>query len=257
MKIAIAVPELTQPDENLETVLRLLNEACQNGAELVLFPESTLTGLDIKGYYHKDLRLAHKLTSAPIQALLTATKQHSVWLCFGFIELDTNPERTMYDTALLVNPDGQICQHYRRISPHWHYSENIPIEYGQGKQVFVSQTPLGRTGIIICGDLFYDKTVALAQSLQLDTLLFPLYRTMEGNFPADETQAMWEAEFVDYAEQVKQIGATTLLANSIDLDGDYDGASFGSAWVISPDGQLLASLPVYQEGILYYDLPEK
>lgn len=257
MKVAIAVPRLAEFPENLTKVLKMIDEACQNEAGFVIFPESTLTGLDIKGIYEKDLRLAHELSAEPIQKLINTAKTHKIWLCFGFIELDTNPERTMYDTALLIDPEGQIRQHHRRISPHWHYGCNIPIEYGQGDEVFVTDTPLGRTGIIICGDLFYDKTVALTEKLKLDTLLFPLMRTMEGNFPPDVTQAMWEAEFEDYAAQVRKIGATTFLSNSLKPDADIDGDAFGSAWVISPEGQLLASLPVFQEGLLYYEYEKK
>ncbi len=59
MKIGLCVFELSKSiNENMSQVIEVLHEVKDNGAELVVFPETCLTGLVNSGDYDSDINLA-------------------------------------------------------------------------------------------------------------------------------------------------------------------------------------------------------
>jgi len=82
-------------------------------------------------------------------------------------------------------------------------------------------------------------------------LLFPFAR----NF-ADYTldQARWDQdEMPEYAHRVQMAGVPTLMANYLAVPELEDG-SFGGAWLVNKNGEIQASLPLGETGLLIVDL---
>lgn len=247
MKAAAAVPVLSgNIEENIRKIHSMINEAADNGAALVLFPETVLTALSISDVYEEDKNLAVSINSDTVRGICTLAKNRAVWVALGFLELD---EDMIYDSAMLINSNGEIVLRYKRISHGWLAPDAKPAEYGCGSEVKLADTPWGKTGFLICGDLF-DIERPFPETP--DLLLFPFARCFSPGIT--DPQKQWdELEWPDYSERLRSVGATALMANYIAPEG-LNGGGFGGAFATDKNGGLLAALPLYKEGILFCEI---
>jgi len=195
MKIALAVPRLVKDiNANIITINDLISEACLNGASLILLPEATLTGLINNDVYEHDIKISLSINDKIVADLCAQAKNKSVWLCFGFLEKEDN---RIYDSAVLVNPTGEISIHYRRINPQWR-AQNLPAsQYAEGDEMKSTTTPFGKTAIVICGDLFDDNVLSMLDPIRPDLILFPFARCFPSKIK--DVQKEWdETEKYEY-----------------------------------------------------------
>lgn len=249
MRAALVVHYVGDDSErNLAAIVDWTARAANAGADLVLFSEAALTGLINDDDPEHDLALGQAIPGPVTDQLGALAVQHRIWLGIGLLERSGS---CLYDTALLFKPDGEIGLHYRRIQPQWHGRDADPAVYRQGSTLKAIETPWGRVGFLICGDLFDDEIVQRARALRLDWLLFPFARCF-----ADGTynQTRWDREEASaYLERVWAVGATALMTNYV-AHPDLAGGAFGGAMVAVPDGTTVESLPLGEEGILVTEL---
>ena len=249
MKIALAVPCLYKDvSVNIDVMNSLISEACANGASFLLFPEATITGLINSDVYEHDINISIPLNHKIIVDFCNNAKENSIWLCFGFLENDNG---CIYDSAVLINPNGKMALHYRRINPQWR-AKNLPAsQYSEGVEMKYTLTPLGTTAIVICGDLFDDNVIAMLKKVRPNFVLFPFARCFNTNI--ENVQKEWdETEEAEYINRAKLTGGLVAMTNYIGTE-EINDTSFGGAFVVSSSGELLASLHLLQEGLLYYD----
>jgi len=249
MKIALAAPRITRDMEsNVRNIEKQIAKAHEGGASFILFPETTLTGLINNDDYEHDIKLAVSIDGDIMLRICNAAKEKGIWVCFGFFE---NNNGCIHDSAVLINPAGDIVLHQRRISPGWRWpnSQQNPSQYAEGVGLNYAETPFGKTAIAICGDMFDEKVVAMLAENKPDLLLFPFARC----FTKDITDAQKEWDEHDlplYLSQVNRIGALTFMSNYMDKPSVHN--YFGGAFVVSAAGEMLAALPLHQEGLLFY-----
>ena len=113
------------------------------------------------------------------------------------------------------------------------------------------ETPFGRVGFLICGDLFDDEIVSRFRALRPDLLLFPFARCFQ-DYSFD--QARWDREEMpEYAHRVSLAGVPALMVNYIGHPGHEDYC-FGGAFFVEADGAVRASLSLGVGGALVVDL---
>jgi N-carbamoylputrescine amidase len=249
MRIALIVPRLIKDiNTNIDKINELISEANSNNAKLILLPEAALTGLINNDVYDHDINVAIPINHKIITDFCVKAKNNSVWLCFGFLEKEDD---CIYDSAVLINPSGDISIHYRRINPRWR-AENLPAnQYSEGVEIKTAITPLGKTAILICGDLFDDNVISMLDPIHPDFVLFPFARCFHSQ--TKDIQKEWdEIEKYEYISQAKRTEATVAMTNYIGT-ADINDTSFGGAFVVDKNGDMLACLPLCEEGILYYE----
>src|SRR5689334_21940531 len=118
MKTALLINQVSSDvDVNLSGIMDLSIEACDAGAQLVVLPEAALTGLINDDNPAHDLPLG-QLISGPVTNILSALCcKRRVWLAIGLLEREGNQ---LFDSAILIAPDGNIRFKYRRMQPQWH-----------------------------------------------------------------------------------------------------------------------------------------
>lgn len=242
MRVALAVNLVTDDVEaNVAFMLKQAEKAADAGAELVLFPEGAPTGLINNDQPEHDLPLGTPVPGPLTDRFAAVARERDLWIGLGLFEREGN---RLYDTAVLLNPDGEVALKYRRIHPGWHAPNADPSAYGEGDAVPLVATPFGTMAFLICGDLFHDDILALVP--RPDFLLYPFARgVLEGSL---------EAEIPEYAEQVRQVGVTALMTNYLSAPGLEEYPYPGGAWVVRPDGTVSHSLPTGQAGLLVADL---
>ena len=88
MKIALSSAPVKNKDipHNLAAMTAAIAQAAADGADLVVFGESTLQGFDCLCWsYAADRDMALQLDSAPIRQLQDAARKYATAISFGFI----------------------------------------------------------------------------------------------------------------------------------------------------------------------------
>lgn len=135
-----------------------LTRACvaATGADLVVLPESATTGFT-PGCTPEELwDLVTELPGGAVQPLADLAAELGVILCVGAYE--RGPQRgVVYNSAVLIDRDGSALGVYRKTHP---FCSEIVTGGGwvtPGDTVSVSDTDIGRIGMIICFDGDYPE----------------------------------------------------------------------------------------------------
>ena len=252
-RAALVVPRVrSDPSQNLATVVAMATQAAHSGADLVIFPEAVLTGLINNDDPAHDLALGQQIPGPSTETLGKFCRENRIWLAFGLLERESN---RLYDSAVLIDASGGMRLKYRRNQPQWHGTNADSRTYCQGTDVLKAETTFGSVSFLICGDLFDDGIVSRLRDLQPDWLLFPFSRS----FPdGSSDQGRWDREELPhYLDRVGLAHVPTLMTNYIGDESLADDNSFGGAFFVSDQGELLGSLPLGQEGFLMADLEER
>ncbi|MEU5643265.1 nitrilase family protein [Streptomyces milbemycinicus] len=140
--------------QNVELGLGLAARAADDGATLIVLPELSATGYTFatraEAYEH-----AEEVPSGEtVRAWEAFARERGVHLVGGLVERDGV---RLYDTAVLVGPDGYVG-HYRKT--HLWNTEKLWFEPGDlGFPVF--DTPIGRIGLLICWDIWFPEVPRL------------------------------------------------------------------------------------------------
>lgn len=214
-----------QKEQNIHKFECLLKDMPTRRIDLVLLPECAFTG-----YLYEDSDLhefAEPLDGFTVTKMANLACQYSVSIAFGFLE---RTSEGVYDSAVLLDSQGKVSMHYRKIS------EQPPFLCGIHAGVAV--TEWGKLAMLLCGDLFHEKALAtLPPDARL--LLVPMSRGFDGVSP---DAGRWEREErTAYAEAVRQAGVLTALVNGLE-QGTPEGA-FGGAMLVDAGGRVLAESP--------------
>jgi NAD+ synthase (glutamine-hydrolysing) len=170
MKISIALAQMNtclgNVEVNLEKHLSLITDARHSGADLVLFPELSLTG-----YVLQDLASAVSHRAVPddpvFKPLLEASR--GIDLVVGFVEED---QRHRFYIASAYLSDGQVVHvHHKVYLPTYGlFDEGRFFAWGDSVQAF--DTRFGRMGILICEDFWHASPPYLLWLDGADIFLF-------------------------------------------------------------------------------------
>ena len=152
----------------VERLLVLLRHAAERGAELVVFPELTLTTFFPRWDLADDELLTFYESSMPgpeTQPLFDEAKRLGVGFVLGYAEL--TPDDHRYNTSVLVERDGTIVGTYRKVhlpgheEPEpWREFQHLERRYFEpGPEGFgVHHAFGGVIGLAICNDRRWPET---------------------------------------------------------------------------------------------------
>lgn len=164
VKVAVAqiAPVYLDKQGTIEKACRYIREAGDNGAELVVFPESFIpgypayftVGYETDPHIWTDFMIAVQDNSVLIPGedtaiLGEAAREAGTYLVIGCSELDNRPgSRTVYNTLLYIDRKGDVLGKHRKLMPT--YTERIYWGMGDGSDLRVFDTDIGRLGGLVC-----------------------------------------------------------------------------------------------------------
>jgi predicted amidohydrolase len=227
-KIKLALCQTSSKRENkksnLQKIEELTQRAKQQGADLAIFPEMSLTGYVLHDQVYE---LAEPIPGPSVHKVEAIADKTGMHIIFGMPELCEKTQATIYNTAVLVGPKGLIGKYRKMYLPtHSVFEEKRYFRLGYEPAVF--QTELGIIGLTICYDVFFPEVFRLSRlkGAQLIVCISASPAVRRGYF-----------EILTAARALEN----TVYLAYVNLSGVEDGLQFwGGSRLISPTGDVLA-----------------
>jgi len=235
-KIALAQISCKRGDkaENIKKIESRVTRAKRQGAELVIFPELSLTGYTMRDQIYE---LAETIPGHSTTFLEKLAKKTGAYIVFGMPELSEKTQATVYNTAVLVGPDGFIGK-YRKMYLPTHSVFEEKRYFRPGYQTAVFETELGKIGLIICYDIFFPEVSRLTR-LKGAQLIVCISAS-----PATRRT------FFETLTAARAIENTAFLAY-VNLVGIEDGLQFwGGSRLVGPNGKVRVKAKYDEEDLV-------
>ncbi|KPL82001.1 hypothetical protein SE15_12765 [Thermanaerothrix daxensis] len=249
MKLTLALAQINTrlgvPQANLEKHLALIRDAHQQGADLILFPELSLTG-----YVLQDLvpRVAHRpVADDPLFAPLLEASHH-LDIMVGFVEED---RRSRFYIAAAYLSQGEVRHVHRKVylPTYGLFDEGRYFAWGDAIQAF--DTRFGRVGMLICEDFWHASPPYL---LWLDGADLFLFASASPGRGLSQDERLESARWVDHINRAYASLFTAFVAHTNRV-GYEDGLNFwGGSAVYDPNGKVLAQAPYHEEALLLTEI---
>lgn len=246
--LAQIAPLLGTLDKSLAKHLEWMDRAAKEGAQLVVFPELSLTG-----YYVRDM--VAELACKPVAddpyfgQLLQKTAEHQLDAVIGFIEED---QRGRFYISAAYLSRGAVLHVHRKVYLPTYSMFDDGRYFAAGDTARAFDTPYGRFGVLVCEDFWHISLPYLLWQDGADVLLFinasPGRGITEGKLGTDTTR---------WVERVARVyaGLFTNFVVCCNRVGYEDGIGFGGASIVADsDGEVVLRSPEFEESLLLYTL---
>ncbi len=242
-------------DANARAVLDWARTAAQAGADLVVFPEMTLTGypiedLALRASFRRGAEAALQRTAAALAdeglgnlAVLVGTVGEKSVTPVHEPGAPDGPRRPTNQAVLLQH--GQVQVRYdKHHLPNYGVFDEYRI-FAAGDDVCVIDVAGRRVGVVICEDIWQDGGPVSQMDENEVSLLVVLNAS-----PYEEGKGHQRVELA--ARRAHEVEAPVAYVNLVGAQDDlvFDGGSF----VIATDGTVLARAPQFVEHLLVWDL---
>ena len=240
IKIALAQISCKREDkaENIRKMEEAATKAKKEAADLIIFPELSLTGYVIRDQIYE---LAEPIPGPSTDTLEKIARKIKAYIVFGMPELSEKTQAIIYNTAVLTGPEGLIGK-YRKMHLPTHSVFEEKRYFRPGYQTAVYDTDLGKIGLIICYDIFFPEVSRLTR-LQGAQLIVCI----------SASPAIRRA-FFETLTAARAIENTAFLAYA-NLVGIEDGLQFwGGSRLIGPNGKILVQAKYDDEDLVMCDV---
>ena len=235
-KIALAQISCRREDKkaNLQKIEEYAKKAKKQNAELVVFPELSLTGYTVRDEIYE---LAEKIPGPSTSIIEKLAKEIGIHVIFGMPELSEKTEATVYNSAVLVGPEGFIGK-YRKMYLPTHSVFEEKRYFRPGYEVGAFKTELGKIGLTICYDISFPEVIRLTrlEGAKLIVCISASPAIRRTYFETLTTaRAIENAAFLAY----------------VNLVGLEDGLQFwGESRLIGPNGNIIAKAEYDEENLV-------
>ncbi|MDV6315959.1 carbon-nitrogen hydrolase family protein [Idiomarina sp. HP20-50] len=222
------------PQDNLATVARLLEQLPAARPQLVVLPEAfSCFGAGDRA----QLAMAEAYQDGEVQRELSSlAKTHGIYLIGGTLPLDAGERFAA--ASLLFGPDGTILNRYDKIHLFDVDVADNTKEYREskwtqpGSKVVTAKTDLGVVGMAVCYDLRFPELFRALRQAGSDIIALPAaFTQVTGNA---HWHALVRARAIEQQVFIVAPGQVGQHANGRE--------TFGHSLIVSPWGEILAEL---------------
>jgi nitrilase len=263
--------------KTIDKACDLIGEAARAGASLVAFPESFVPGFPIWAalqapIHSHDFFMALasqslRLDSPDIAKVRMAARRHGVVISLGITEGTNASVGCLWNTNLLIDTDGALINHHRKLVPTFY--EKLIWANGDGRGLKVAETVNGRIGMLICGENTNPlaRYSLMAQGEQVHVSSYPpIWPTR----PASEAggynlRRAIEIRAGSHAFEAKVFNIVasgcmdlamrdTLARANPAMIETLDATPRAVSMVLDPTGEVISEVLTDNEGIVYADI---
>lgn len=248
-----------------EKACALIEEAGRGGADVVGLPESFIPGfpywvfvkpLSETGHWHARLHdQAVEIPGPEIDALAAAAARAGVVAVVGITERDPGGMGTLYNTNVVVSPDGYLGKH-RKLVATW--GERAVWAGGDGSTLNVFPTRFGPLGTLNCGENLNTlaRFALLAQGERIHVANFPSAALAGARHSSNELYLhvaphAYEGKLFSLCSE--EYG-TPEVAEQLGIPFEVPEGTYNCvSGIIGPDGAWVTPPLVDEPGIVYAD----
>lgn len=244
MAFKVAIPQINPKLGDVRFNLSLYEEkirlGVKEGAELMLFPELSLTG-----YFLRDMvpNVALRFSSREIGLLKKLSRE--IAFVAGLVEESSDYR---YYNAAVYFEGGEIRHVHRKVYLPTYGMFDEQRYFARGDRVRAFETRLGRMTLLVCEDLWHPSTAYLAALDGSLVILCPSSSPLRGisdQQVQDDNARYWELLNRTYAETFSLF---MIYGNRV---GFEDGVGFwGGSEIVDPFGQRIAKAKYYEEDFI-------
>jgi NAD+ synthase (glutamine-hydrolysing) len=237
LRVAIdqMAPRLGEIKDNAATHRESIEWARREKADLLVFPELSLTGYLVTG-------MVSRVALAPEDPILAelARDAGKLGVILGFVE-KTADGRCYNSAAYLL--DGTVAAVQRKMFlPNYGMFDEKRF-FAEGDRLEPFDTPWGRTGILICNDALHPVVAYLHEQAGAQLIVTISASPARGLSP-DGSMMVRENFQIALRAQSRLLGLPTVYVNRV---GTEEGLTFwGGSQVLDPQGDILCQLPEYE-----------
>lgn len=226
--------KIGEKKENLKKIKQKTKKAKEKGTDLIIFPELSLTGYTLRDRVYE---LAETIPGPSTTFLEQLAKKTGIHLVVGMPEISEKTTATIYNTAVLIGPEGIIGKYHKMYLPnHSVFEEKRYFRPGYHPATF--ETKMGRIGLTICYDVFFPEVFRLTR-LKGAQLIICISAS-----PATRKK------FFEILTTARAIENTSFIAY-INLVGIENGLQFwGGSRLIGPNGEVLTKAKYEEEDLV-------
>jgi predicted amidohydrolase len=234
-KIKLALAQISSKRENKNENLRKIEDltikAKEQAADIVIFPELSLTGYVVRDQIYE---LAETIPGPSTKKVEDLAKRTDMHVIFGMPELSEKSKATIFNTAVFVGPEGLIGK-YRKMYLPTHSVFEEKRYFRPGYQTASFNTALGNIGLCICYDLFFPEVCRLTRLKGAQLIV------------AISASPAVRRSYFEILTAARALENTAFLAY-VNLVGVEDGLQFwGGSRLVSPTGDILVKAKYDEE----------
>lgn len=271
-----AAPVFLDLEGTLAKTDQIVGEAAAQGADLVAFGETFVSGYPIWGgvlapvdthdFHERLVRSGLTVPGPDVDRLADVARRHRVVLSIGINEVSEHSPGQVWNSNLIFDRQGNLVNHRRKLVATWY--ERLTWSHGDGADLRPADLDGLHLGVLICGENTNPlaKYAQIAQGERLHVASFP------PSWPFDGRDGATQYDLVDsirvraashsFEGKVFTIVASTTMDDAArDEVAGEDERVRGfladvptASMIIGPRGDLLAGPMVEGEGILYADV---
>jgi len=244
-------------EQTLQVTIKKVQEAAQNGAQLVVLQELHQTEYFCQSEDTKFFDYAADFES-DVVFWGTVAKENNVVLVTSLFE--KRAAGLYHNTAVVFEKDGSVAGKYRKM--------HIPDDPGFYEKFYFTpgdlgfepiQTSVGKLGVLVCWDQWYPEA---ARAMTLKGAEILIYPTAIGWFEADSEEE--KARQLDSWITIQRShaianGLPVISCNRVGFEADSAGVMagtrfWGNSFVCGAQGEMLVHADDHSETILYTEI---
>lgn len=150
---------------NCEEYAPLIAQAAEKKADLVVLGET----VPYVGLGKKPHETAELIPGPSTEYFATLAQRHRLHIVFSLYERD---QHLVYNTAVLLDPDGQLLGKYRKVClPHGEVENGV----APGHEYPVFDTRFGKVGLMVCYDGFFPEVARELSNRGAEVIAWPVW----------------------------------------------------------------------------------
>ena len=268
-----AAPVFLNREATVEKACRLILEAANRGARLIVFPEVFVAGYPYwnrldnpfrgKRYFRELVKNAVAVPSPATEKLCRCARRANAMVVMGINEKIPETLGTLFNSNLIIDRRGKIIGCHRKLVPT--FIEKLTWGGGDGRSLRIYDTDCGKVGTLICGENLNTlaRFALVAQGEQVHAANYPGQPAGdEANHDIRHTTELRSAAH-SFEGKVFTIAACSVFTREIaDLLGDTEEkermvgkGSIGLSGIFGPNGKFLAGpLDPNEEGMVIAEI---
>lgn len=231
---------------NISNHVECARAARKKGADLIVFPELSLSGYTIRDL-NWDIALRLPARDA-LGELLRLSKDISIIL--GAVE--ESSEYGLYNSAFLLEQGKAVSIHRKIYPPTYGMFEELRY-FSPGKTIRAFESAVGRLGVLICEDLWHLPLpyILAEDDAQVIVTLAASPTRLTGK---TKREAIAQVNTEHHKAYARLLSSYIVFCNRVGFD---DGVNFwGGSEIIDPSGNIVVQAKLFEEDMVLADIDD-